>query len=87
MSDTPKTQYDRFIETARALGCDEDEVAFDKKLKAIARQKPADDSKQSKKPDKGLQCPNGIDSTSTSGTGFDASTADLMVARLRGGDT
>ncbi len=35
-------QHDRFVEAARALGCDEDEAAFDEKLKAIARQKPKD---------------------------------------------
>ncbi len=35
-----KTQIDRFIETARALGCDEDPVAFDEKLKVIAGHKP-----------------------------------------------
>lgn len=33
-------QLERFKEAARALGCDEDEAAFDDKLKAIARQKP-----------------------------------------------
>ena len=33
-------QLERFKETARALGCDEDEAAFDERLKAIARQKP-----------------------------------------------
>jgi hypothetical protein len=33
-------QLARFAATARALGCDEDEAAFDEKLKAIARQKP-----------------------------------------------
>ena len=32
-----KSQHARFLETARALGCDEDEAAFDEKLKAIAR--------------------------------------------------
>jgi len=37
------SQHARFIETARALGCDEDEAAFDEKLKAIARQKPKDE--------------------------------------------
>ena len=36
------SQHDRFIETARALGCDEDEAAFDEKLKVIARHKPKD---------------------------------------------
>ncbi len=39
----PKTQHDRFIETTRKLECDEDEVAFDEKLKGIARQKPKAD--------------------------------------------
>lgn len=34
------TQHARFIETARALECDEDEAAFDEKLKGIARQVP-----------------------------------------------
>ena len=33
-------QLERFKEAARALGCDEDEAAFDEKLKAIARQQP-----------------------------------------------
>lgn len=28
-------QFERFKEAARALGCDEDEAAFDEKLKAI----------------------------------------------------
>jgi len=28
-------QHDRFVETARALGCDENEAAFDEKLKVI----------------------------------------------------
>jgi len=35
-------QADRFAETARALGCDEDEGAFKEKLRVIARQKPKD---------------------------------------------
>lgn len=35
-----KTQSERFIEAARALGCDEDEAAFDEKLKRIAQAKP-----------------------------------------------
>ena len=34
------SQHLRFLETARALGCDEDEAAFDEKLKGIAKQKP-----------------------------------------------
>jgi hypothetical protein len=35
-----KPQRERFIETARELGCDEDEAAFDEKLKRIATAKP-----------------------------------------------
>ena len=38
-----KDQATRFIETARALGCDEDEAAFKAKLAVIARQKPKDE--------------------------------------------
>jgi hypothetical protein len=39
-------QIDRFKEAARQLEADESEVAFDEKLKVIAKQKPA--SKPSK---------------------------------------
>jgi len=39
-TDPAKPQIERFRETARALGCDEDEAAFDEKLKVIARHKP-----------------------------------------------
>ncbi len=49
-NDTP-SQHARFVETARALGCDEDEAAFDEKLKVIARQKP----KTQAKPDAGKE--------------------------------
>lgn len=35
-------QRDRFIETARQLGADEDAARFDEKLRVIARQKPKD---------------------------------------------
>jgi hypothetical protein len=38
--DGPEQQSKRFIETARELGCDEDEAAFDKKLRQIATVKP-----------------------------------------------
>jgi hypothetical protein len=47
-----QAQHKRFIETARELGCDEDEAAFDEKLKRIAtakpklRSKPATDEKR-----------------------------------------
>ena len=44
-SDVPKedsrSQHDRFIETARKLGCDEDRMRFDEKLQVIATHKPA----------------------------------------------
>jgi hypothetical protein len=33
-------QVDRFIETARKLGCDEDEGAFEEKLKRVAKARP-----------------------------------------------
>ena len=36
----PETQVDRFIETARALECDEDKERFEAKLKRIAKVKP-----------------------------------------------
>lgn len=39
-SDNDKSQIERFRETARALGCDEDEAAFLAKLAVIGRQKP-----------------------------------------------
>lgn len=39
-------QRDRFIETARALGADEDEAAFKAKLAVVARQKPKDEPKE-----------------------------------------
>jgi hypothetical protein len=37
----PTDQYKRFVETARELACDEDEAAFDEKLRRIASVKPA----------------------------------------------
>jgi hypothetical protein len=59
MSQKPKASRDdpeqskRFIETARELGCDEDEAAFDEKLKRIATaprsQKPHDGAKDRNK--------------------------------------
>ena len=45
-----KDQFDRFLETARALGCDESEAGFDEKLKVIARRKPKDEPKPMKPP-------------------------------------
>lgn len=46
MKSKDASQSDRFIETARALGCDEDEEAFKAKLGKIAKAKISrDDSK------------------------------------------
>lgn len=42
------SQSQRFIETARGLGCDEDEAAFRQRLRVIARQKPKDEPKSAK---------------------------------------
>ena len=47
---TNADQHARFIETARALGCDEDEAAFDEKLKVIARHKPKGEPEPATKP-------------------------------------
>ena len=44
-----KPQSERFIETARELGCDEDEAAFDEKLKRIATVKPKPKTGKQKK--------------------------------------
>lgn len=41
------SQTDRFIETARALNCDEDLAAFDEKLAVVARAKPKDEGQKS----------------------------------------
>jgi hypothetical protein len=38
-----KPQIERFREMARELGCDEDEAAFDEKLRQVARHKPSRD--------------------------------------------
>ena len=35
-----KPQIERFREAARELGCDDDEAAFDEKLRQIMRAKP-----------------------------------------------
>lgn len=47
------TQHDRFVETARALGCDEDKERFEAKLDEIVRHKPEkDESDSESKPEK-----------------------------------
>ena len=43
----PDKQSRRFIEKARELGCDEDEAAFEKKLKKLANAKPPPKSRKS----------------------------------------
>jgi len=40
MEKKPNTQYKKFKETARALGWDESEEAFNAKLKKLAKAKP-----------------------------------------------
>lgn len=37
LKNDPSTQHACFLETARALGCDEDEAVFDEKLKAVVK--------------------------------------------------
>lgn len=49
-----KLQHARFVETARALGCDEDEAAFKEKLAVIARQKPKDALKPKRRKKDGM---------------------------------
>lgn len=46
-----QSQRDRFLETARALGCDEDEAAFDEKLKAVVGPKARNRPEKSKESD------------------------------------
>lgn len=41
MKATDSAQRKRFVETARALECDEDKGRFEEKLSRIARAKPA----------------------------------------------
>ena len=43
-SNHQQTQSDNFIETARALGCDESEERFNEVLGKIARAKPKPDA-------------------------------------------
>ena len=40
MSDRPKPQADKFRDLARELECDDDEAAFDERLKKLATAKP-----------------------------------------------
>jgi hypothetical protein len=43
-----ESQFDRFIETARKLGCDEDKERFEKSLGKIAAYKPLEKRKVKK---------------------------------------
>ncbi|MBV9814026.1 MAG: hypothetical protein JO326_14855 [Acetobacteraceae bacterium] len=58
-SSTPsdQSQHARFVETARKLGCDESEEAFDEKLKAIARHKSKAKPPAELEPDEGAKPP------------------------------
>lgn len=40
ISDSEKSQHDKFIEAARELKCDEDEARWNEKLKKVTRHKP-----------------------------------------------
>lgn len=42
MTQAGKSQSDKFKEAARELGADQDESAFDRALRAIAKRKPAE---------------------------------------------
>jgi len=44
-----KSQSQRFIEKARALGCDENEAAFDKALKRVTTHKPTSSPKKKRR--------------------------------------
>ena len=43
MSNPEKPQSDKFRDLARELGCDEDEAAWDERLKQVAAHKPTGD--------------------------------------------
>ena len=49
MTDHSRTQPDKFADLARELECDEDEAAFDAKLREIAKHKPV--AEKSDKPE------------------------------------
>jgi len=47
MTDTPKSQADKFRDLARELECDEDEAAFEEKVRKVATApKPESDQPQ-----------------------------------------
>lgn len=44
MTDEPETQDKKFRKMAKELGCDEDEAAFEDKVRKVARPKPPEPS-------------------------------------------
>jgi hypothetical protein len=50
IAEDQKAQHERFIDTARALECDEDKERFEEKLGRIARAKSSQIGTQSIKP-------------------------------------
>jgi hypothetical protein len=48
-----KNQSQRFVEKAREIGCDEDEAAFDRRLRKIAKATPPKDPQPARKRAKG----------------------------------
>jgi len=53
-----RSQFDRFFETARALGCDEDKEKFEAQLGKIADHKPAAGTKPETKKERPGEKPN-----------------------------
>ena len=49
MSEAKKEQHKRFVETARALGCDEDKERFEAALAKIAAHKPSRRGRKTRK--------------------------------------
>lgn len=51
MADAPKpSQLDKFKDLARELECDDDEAAFDERLKKLAKAQPLPDPKPKGRP-------------------------------------
>lgn len=46
----PKSQSDKFKDTARELKCDEDEARWDERLKKVAKVKPSAEAEKPRKP-------------------------------------
>lgn len=46
---TVNKQHEKFVDKARELGCDEDEAAFEERLKRIVPKKPKQKEKAPKK--------------------------------------